>query len=347
MGHVAGLLERVRREGNPLIDGETVTFVWKGRAAPQLLDDLHGWEDGPRALKRHAPGVWAVSFDLPLDAYLEYAFYDPKSRARLRDPFNPPRVNNGVGSYNHYIYMPEAAPSPLTRPARGIRRGTLAKHGVESWMLGGRGKRAVHLYRPPVDEAVPLLVVYDGTDYLRRGRLDVIVDNLIAQRRIRPIAMALLQNGGEARRFMEYAGSDATLSWLRHEVLPLARRELSLLDSAGSFGVLGASMGGLMAMYTGLRLPETFGKIFSQSGVFEFEGRDCAVVDLIRHAPRPEVKIFMDAGKLEWLLADNRRMQPLLHERGYDLIYHETGGAHNFTTWRNDLPRGLEALFGG
>jgi enterochelin esterase-like enzyme len=39
-------------------------------------------------------------------------------------------------------------------------------------------------------------------------------------------------------------------------------------------------------------------------------------------------------------------MQPILHERGYEVIYHESGGAHNFTTWRDGLARGLEALFG-
>jgi S-formylglutathione hydrolase FrmB len=39
------LLERVRPEGNPLIDGETATFLWQGESAPQLIDDLHGSED--------------------------------------------------------------------------------------------------------------------------------------------------------------------------------------------------------------------------------------------------------------------------------------------------------------
>jgi hypothetical protein len=66
------LLQRVREEGNPLIDGETVTFVWqgnpaesrRGKSAPRLVDDLHGWEEHPQTFTRLAPGLFACSFDL-------------------------------------------------------------------------------------------------------------------------------------------------------------------------------------------------------------------------------------------------------------------------------------------
>jgi enterochelin esterase-like enzyme len=102
----------------------------------------------------------------------------------------------------------------------------------------------------------------------------------------------------------------------------------------------------LMSMYTGLRMPETFGKIISQSGVFELEGLDCSVVDLIHHAPRPNVKIWMDVGRMEDLLEDNRRIQTLLNEKGYNVTYRETGGAHNYTSWRNHLGAALETMFG-
>jgi enterochelin esterase family protein len=348
------LLERLRLEGNPVIDGETVIFLWQGESAPQLIDDLHGWEDNPQQLKRMGTdsstgsGItfWGISFPLAQDAYLEYSFYDPISKNRFRDPFNKRRIYNGVGSYNNFLYMPEASRSPWTKIDKNIKHGKLTRHEVETWMLGGSGKRAVYLYQPPTREPVPLLVVYDGIDYLRRGKITAIVDNLVEQNRIRPIALALLQNGGKYRRFIEYADSDATLSWLRHDVLPLAQRKLRLSEEGGAFGILGASMGGLMAMYTGLRMPKIFGKIISQSGVFSFEGLDCSVVDLIRYAPRPNAKIWMDVGKLEELLEDNRQMVTLLKQKGYNPAYRETGGAHNYTTWRNSLGEALIQMFG-
>ncbi len=341
------LLTRAQSEGHPLIDGNTVTFLWEGTSAPRLIDDLHGWEENPLKLARVFPKLWAVSFDLPRDAYFEYAFYDPATKTRFRDPLNPRRTWNGLGNYNHFFYMPEASPSPLTRRQPAVPRGRVSRHTVETWMVAHPGQRRVTLYHPPVEERVPLLIVYDGPDYLRRGRLPVIVDNLIAAKHIRPIAMAFLPNGG-ARRGVEYACSDATLAWIEHDVLPLANREMNLLDvkkEPGAFGVLGASFGGLMAMYTGLRLPEIFGRVLSQSAVFETEGRDFVAVELIRHAPaRP--RIYMDVGTLDFLLEDNRRILPLLRERGFDVTYHEYGGAHNYTSWRDHVDVGLERMFG-
>ena len=349
------ILTRLYTEGNPLIDGNRATFYWMGDWAPHLIDDLHEWEEQPQPLRLlSAPllgsdkPVWSASFKLPRDAYLEYVFFDPHTKQRHADPFNPGSVDNGVGGRNHFFYMPEPEATPLALPRKDVQHGVITRHVVETWMLADEGRREVHLYRPPVKGPVPLLVVYDGTDYLRRGKLAVLVDNLIAERRIRPIAMAFLQNG-KSRRGVEYACSDATIAWLDHVILPLAREQLHLLNiqrNPGAYGVLGASFGGLMSVYTGLRMPEIFGKVMSQSGVFESEGRDFAAVDLIRAGQaHDQLKLWMDVGRFESLLQDNRRMQPILSEHGYEVTYREYGGSHNYTAWRDDVWRGLEALF--
>jgi len=173
------------------------------------------------------------------------------------------------------------------------------------------------------------------------------VDNLIVDKRIRPIAMAFLQNG-KRYRSTEYFCSDATLSWLADEVLPLARQHIRLVnikENPGAYGVLGASAGGLMAMYTGLRMPKIFGRVFCQSGVFSIHGRDFAVIDLVRHGQAREIKIWMDIGQFDDLLEDNRRMVRLLNEKNYNVTYREFSGGHNYTAWRDDLWRGLEEMF--
>src|SRR6478735_6381442 len=43
MGHPLDLLERARREGAPLIDGERATFVWEGERPPRLAGDFNRW----------------------------------------------------------------------------------------------------------------------------------------------------------------------------------------------------------------------------------------------------------------------------------------------------------------
>ncbi|HKY55008.1 MAG TPA: alpha/beta hydrolase-fold protein [Anaerolineales bacterium] len=348
-------IQRARQSGNPVIHGNRATFIWEGKYAPYLMSDLNGWDETSKPFKRISPRltpasdktVWSCSLTLPLDAYLEYAFYDPKTQTRFLDPLNRRTVNNGFGGRNNFFYMPETMPSPFSIRRANVPVGALTRHRVDAWMLQEDSEREIYLYRPPVKEPVPILIVYDGIDYLQKGKLAVIVDNLIADKRIRPIAMAFLQNG-KRRRAVEYACSDATLSWVEQVILPLAKRRLNLMDiekHPGAYGVLGASFGGLMSMYTGLRMPEIFGNVLSQSGVFGFDGRDFAAVDLIRHGQGRSIKIWMDAGKLEWLLKDNRRMQPILKENGYQVIYREYSGGHNYTSWRDDLWRGLEVMF--
>lgn len=344
------LLHLARANGNPVIEGNRVTFVWKGKSAPYYMDDIHQWEESPQKMKRIAPGLWTYSLELDSAAYLEYSFYDPRTKKRVKDPLNKNTVFNGIEHYNHYFYMPEASPTSYAVKRKGVPSpsGRVTRHLVDTWMIEQDGVRELYLYQPPVHKPVPLLLVYDGTDYLKRAMLNVIVDNLIHEKRIQPIAMAFLQNGGK-NRGVEYACSDATLMTLEHSVLPFAAKKLNLIDikkNRGAYGVLGASFSGLMSVYTGLRMPEVFGKVICQSGVFESEGRDFVAVDLIRARMSREIKIWMGIGHFDWLLEDNRRIQPLLQQNGYNVTYREALAGHNYTFWKDQLPAALEAMFG-
>ena len=341
------LLKRARAEGAPLIDGEQVTFLWRGAQPPHLIGDFNDWgrEQKPLALKPLAPNLWARTLTFPRKAYIEYNFI--RNARRLPDPLNLNPVPNGVGGMNHCFYMSEAAPTPLARRERGTPRGLLTKHTVSAPMFVAGGKRAVWLYQPAIAEPCPLVVVFDGPDYARRAQLTTLLDNLIAQNRIRPIALALVANGGQAR-YLEYSCSEATLHFLQTAVLPLARAELDVLDpdeTPGAYGVLGASMGGLMALYTGLRLPHIFGRVLSQSGAFTTFGYDQVVYELVNAGEPPPIQIWMDAGKYEWLLSTNERMYEHLLRKGHDVTYQEFSAGHNYTAWRDDVWRGLEALF--
>ena len=59
---------------------------------------------------------------------------------------------------------------------------------------------------------------------------------MILAGKIRPLALALLENGGPAR-FLEYACSEASLGFLNWVLLPEARQRLNLLDPAETPGV--------------------------------------------------------------------------------------------------------------
>lgn len=349
------LIQRAFKEGSPVVHLDRAIFIWQGETAPWLVGDFDHWGGRPRRFRRLSPrlvpdsaqSIWYAALTLPRDAYVEYAFRDPVSQQNFLDPLNRKTVPNGMGGRNNYFYMPETMPSPFHLRRAEVTPGALTSHSVETRWLREDYEREIYFYRPPVKQPVPLLVVYDGQDYLHRAKLTVIVDNLIAEGRIQPIAMAFLPSGGRWRS-VEYACSDAALLWLDQIVLPLAQEKLNLLDvkkQPGTFGVLGASLGGTMAMYTGLRMPDVFGKVISQAGAFTIESRDFVVVDLVRYGQARGLNIWMDVGRLDALLDDNRAMYALLQEKGYNVTCREFTAGHNYTAWRNDVWKGLEALF--
>jgi enterochelin esterase family protein len=345
------LLERVSSEQAPFVDGNRATFVYRGDQPPVVVGDFNnwgGWDGEPLAFEPAGSDTWLASLTLPVDAYVEYLFRQGDGISL--DPFNSRTMPNGLGGRHNYFHMPAWEDTWLTRNVARVPHGKVTRYELYSDHLIVGGKRTVHLYHPPSDEACPLLIVFDGDDYLRRARLPQILDNLIHERQIRPLAAAFVNHARQAR-FVEYLCSDAHLAFLVSHVLPLAAEHLNLVDvdaEPGIHGVCGASMGGLMALYGGVRLPEVFGRVLSQSGAFlpDLPAKPALIRELIgRDVGRP-VSVYLDVGRFEPLLDSNREMHRLLRDKGYPVTYRELNAGHNYTSWRNDLGAGLVALYG-
>ena len=341
-------LSNIQTQGTPVIDGNVVTFVWEGKTPPKLAGDFTDWERGiPVSLAKAGRNLWSYRHTFPRNAYIEYTFLDGEQR--LLDPLNPRTTPNGFGEVNNYFYMPEAAPTPFSYRQKGVSRGRLTRHSVNTWHLVAGDQRAVYLYHPATSEPCPLLVVYDGNDFLRRGALVTIIDNLIHQERIRPIAMALIANSRIARA-VEYTCSESSLGFVRFVILPLAQQQLNLIDpesAPGLYAVMGASLGGLMAIYTAIRAPEYFGSALCLSGGFSLSGHDSVVFDLVEKCEVKPMDIWMTVGSYDFqiLLESNRRLSALLAARGHDITYREYPAGHNYPAWRDEVWRGLEHIF--
>lgn len=348
------LLERAKAEGAPVIDGSQAIFVWEGETAPELIGDFNQWgqsQAGVAVMEQIAPNIWTYTLELPPDAYVEYVYtYDPdEDDERALDPLNRRQIANGLGYSNNYFSMPERSSNVLLDFMSNTPQGEITRHAIYHPVLVGDDRRDVWLYHPPTEQPVPLLVVFDGRDYLRRANLTQIVANLIAVQRIRPIALAMVHNAGP-QRYQEYNATDTVLAQLTELVLPLAYNNLNLLDHdqhPGSWGVMGASMGGQMALYTGLRLPHIFGKVISQAGAFQLGLTDHKPIThlLAETLPTQPLNVWMDCGTMDWLLSENREMFQLLSRRGYTVTYKEHNDGHNYTAWRDQIPDALSTVF--
>jgi enterochelin esterase family protein len=122
----------------------------------------------------------------------------------------------------------------------------------------------------------------------------------------------------------------------------------------------GLSLGGLMSAFCGLRHPEVFGNVLSQSGAFSFawdgDGEPIEMGRLFATAPKLPVRFYLDAGLMETavspmnrgvsLLSANRHVRDVLRAKGYDLEYREFNGGHECLNWRGTLADGLISLVG-
>jgi enterochelin esterase family protein len=253
-------------------------------------------------------------------------------------------VPNGFGQTNNCFWMPEARPSPLFRRGRDVPAGSVEPALFQSPRLAG-GRRRARLYRSAGDGPHRFLLVLDGSDYFERARLATLADNLVHGRALPPLAILFLDNAGRAR-FTEYACSEALVGFVAEELLPWIADRVSLVREPGSHAVLGASLGGLAALWLGARLPETFGRVLSQAGAFRLRsGGQLALTTLLQVTARLPLRIHLDCGVYDPLLAANRAMKALLEERGYTLDYREFNAGHNYPAWREQLPGALPWLY--
>ena len=142
---------------------------------------------------------------------------------------------------------------------------------------------------------------------------------------------------------------DAYLDWLVGKVKPLVDRSFPTRAERMATGIIGSSMGGLIALYA----------LFGQRAVFGLAGvmspavhwSDYRVVTLIEEAPLPPTRIHLDMGWREWRGAtrDLRKVRDALLARGFvldrDLHYVEERNArHNEAAWARRLPDALRFL---
>jgi enterochelin esterase family protein len=134
------------------------------------------------------------------------------------------------------------------------------------------------------------------------------------------------------------------------ELMPLLVNDFGVTTQASRTVLIGQSLGGLAAVNAGLKAPQRFGNVLSQSGSFWWPGTEqgqLSGADVIAEAAavHSQVRFWLEAGALEeGLVEGNRDLYEILSEHGYDVAYREYQGGHDFACWRGGVADGLAAL---
>jgi enterochelin esterase-like enzyme len=347
----------------PLEDGRyrvAVSYHDPAADAVFVIGGLGGDEDPEdRRMRRDTEGWWVRSYEIADGARLGYWFSTemwPTSTDQLvADPLNPsthiypgdeelPDDNDFTVSI---VELPGARQMKWSTAA-DAEPGELDMHRFPSEILGN--ERRVWTYRPPgYDPArsYPLIICFDGYASILDAYipLPIVLDNLIAAGEI-PAAVAVLPDSlDQETRTREMSLHEPFVEFVAEELVPWAHARLSIERNPARTVVAGSSLGGLAAAFCGLRRPDLFGLVLSQSGAYQLaEFRGPALFAVEEHVP---LRFYMEVGSFEGRqIPANLHMRDVLLAKGYQVDYQTFPGGHDYFWWRETIADGLISLLG-
>lgn len=317
----------------------------------------------PFDMERDAEGVWTVTTPPAVPGFHYYWLL--VDGMQVNDPSS--QTYFGYGRPTSGIEVPE--PGVDFYEVHDVPHGEVRSHGYRS-RITGKWRQAT-VYTPPgydtdIEARYPVLYLQHGagedeTGWVRQGRANLIMDNLIAAGQAVP--MIVVMECGYATPVALPPGSPfpevikkivaAFERLVIDEVVPMIDADYRTLPDREHRALAGLSMGGMQALGIGLTHLDTFGTVAAFSGV-PFGDIDPAV-DFGGVLSDPEAfnrrvrLLWLSFGSAEARFVERvQQFRELLDRQGIaHEVYESPGTAHEWQTWRRSLHAFAPRLFGG
>lgn len=284
-------------------------------------------------------GVWSVTVG-PVDpGVYEYslnvdglAMIDPGNRDVK--PMRAPRTS---------ILEIPGEPA-LIHDFQAVPHGKVTLHWYASKSLGRR--RAMQVYTPPGYDAdatarFPTMYLFHGSGdneatWVAHGRANWILDNLIAQKRAKPMIVVML-DGHAALPGPNTARNANTAAFERdllEDAMPLVVTSYRTRDEATSRAIVGLSMGGGQSLTIGLKHAERFAWV---GGMSSSIGNGASLIEDPAALNRQLKLLWIACGKDDTLITANKEFDAALTAKNVKHEFSETEGNHSWPVWRRYL----------
>lgn len=315
----------------------------------------------PKAMTRDSAGIWSYTETLPPDIYPYTFVVDGASQPDPNNPLLKPVFRTALGQ--SMVHVP--GPATLSWEVADVPHGSLTQHFYKSGIVGDQRDFWVYTppgYDPKRREAYPVLYLLHGfTDeasaWTRAGRAHVILDNLIAAGKIKPMMVVNTLGygvptivdggfGGLTQEVMQKNG-DLFIASLLKEVIPQVEKSYHTRKDKDGRAVAGLSMGGGQALSAGLNHPEVFSYVggFSSAVVMLNPDYNKAFPHLSADVNKQLKLVWIACGTEDFLIEPNRTYKDWLTGKGVQHTYLETPGGHTWMVWRRYLTDFLPLLF--
>ena len=334
-----------------------VTFRFRAPNAKEVFLTREGGQRLP--MQKDDQGVWSVTTGaLEPDLY-GYAFV--ADGVSLIDPLNPVMKPNLL---NTQSVVHVRGPASLPWEVNNVPRGTIQRHFYRSGIVGDDREFFVYAppgYDPKANKLYPVLYLLhgfsdDASAWTAVGRAHIILDNMIAQGKAKPMLIVMPLGYGapeivsrsapplrdpklRQRSFEKFR--DALLT----EVMPEVERTYRVSKNRGSRAIAGLSMGGAESLYVGLNALNRFAWIgaFSSGGMGEDFNATYPSLDSKANAQLR--LLWIACGKEDRLIDANRKFIDWLKSKEIRHTWIETPGAHTWLLWRRNLAEFSTLLF--
>jgi enterochelin esterase family protein len=285
------------------------------------------------------------------------------------DPLNKKNITISKGYTQAVLELPDAPSQPWIEKKDNVPEGTLETLQLKSTKF--EKEFSIITYLPPNYNTsfgpYGSLFLFDGSWYNDPNLIPtpVILNNLNFSKKIPPIIAVFIYQHKDSRNFELNTNPDFAF-FIGEELQPYLHTKYNIFNSPEKTIVGGASLGGLTASYMGLKYPDRFGKILSQSGSYwhpekmnqklnpYFWNWQYLIGEYVKSEKLPldfylEVGLYESREKLHGqptLFFSNRHFRDVLISKGYSVKYVEYTGGHDFICWRGSLADGLIYLIG-
>lgn len=337
-------------------DGK-VTFRLRAPNAQEVFVNRAG---APKAaMQKDTEGVWTVTTEALEPDFYSYTF--TIDGVRTLDISNSNIVPNLL---NPSSSVHVRGPATLAWEVGDTPRGELRRHFYRSGIVGDDRDFFVYTpagYDPASKKTYPVLYLLhgfsdDASGWTAVGRAHVILDNLIAQGKAKPMLIVMplgygapevLQRdrSGPRDRSLFQRNTTKFRDALLAEVIPQVEKRYRVATDRNSRAIAGLSMGGSESLFTGLNAIDKFAWIGSFSAGGLSTEYDTTFPTLDEKANKQLKLLWVACGTEDNLITANRKFLEWLDTKKVQYTKVETPGAHTWMVWRRNLATFAPLLF--
>jgi enterochelin esterase-like enzyme len=335
----------------------TVTFRFRDPNAKEVAVQIEG-SAKPVPMQKDDQGVWSITTDPLTPDYYGYSFI--ADGVGLLDPSNYRTKPNFLYRASE-VHVP--GPS-LSWEIAGVPHGEIHHHFYKSAVVGDH--RDFFVYTPPgydprSKQSYPVLYLLhgysdDASGWTAVGRANIILDNLIAQGKAKPMLIVMPLGYGEPKVPEPHSGVfhdpditqrnfDKFREALLTEVIPKVESAYLVTKDRNSRAIAGLSMGGSESLLTGLNTLDKFSWIgaFSSGGFTPEFDKEFPALDA--KSNQQLHLLWIACGTDDHLIENNRNLRAWLASKSIKHVDVETPGAHTWMVWRRNLTDFAALLF--